>query len=97
MFCNRCYNLCHYKDDLEKKVLYSICSYCDYEEVVLNPCIFKKNYNIKYKKNDFTKNIQYLDPTFPESTKECNKCNNKLKYVRGEDLSTSYFCSYCKN
>jgi DNA-directed RNA polymerase subunit M/transcription elongation factor TFIIS len=96
MFCEQCSNLCELQDSISEKILYSICLSCGYREIVKNPCIFKKNYNTKYKHNDFTLDSQFQDPTLPISARKCKTCKNRLHYARNANLSSTFICSECR-
>ncbi len=95
MFCSKCSNLCEYQDSINDRILYSICHSCNHKEIVSNLCIFKKNYNIKYKHNDLTLNCQFQDPTLPQSSNKCNTCHQNLRYIRNDNLSSTLICSNC--
>ncbi len=96
MFCEQCSNLCELHDSLSERKLYSVCVSCGYRHMVSDLCIYKKNYNIKYKKNEFTLESQFQDPTLPLSNKKCKQCKQKLHYSRNENLTSVFFCSTCK-
>lgn len=96
MFCEQCSNLCELQDSIAERILYSVCLSCGYREIVKNPCIYKKNYNIKYEHNNFTLACQFQDPTLPISSKKCKTCKKALHYARNDNLASTFFCRDCR-